>query len=298
MPVAFRSSSALELAETAAVRDLVGLAAAFDGVRALNEEAAFALADNTAEHWLAWEAGELLGYAQLSQTGTAQLLVKPDRRRAGIGGSLANALSERFPAAAWWAFGNLAPARGLAAKLGLGSTRELLVMGREFAPGEAFDNGATLGAAGVEIRGFRAGDEAHLLELNALAFASHREQGAMGPADLARRMGEDWFDPAGLLLAWGPEGDLLGFHWTKRHDARTGEVYVLAVAPRAAGSGLGRALLGAGLRHLSEAGANRVILYVEGDNSRALRLYETNGFVIEQTDVCYSLPRIRNEHER
>lgn len=45
-----------------------------------------------------------------------------------------------------------------------------------------------------------------------------------------------WWDPAGLLLAVDADG-VAGFHWTKRHDATTGEVYVLGVHPRAAGRG-------------------------------------------------------------
>ncbi len=44
-------------------------------------------------------------------------------------------------------------------------------------------------------------------------------------------MAEPWFDPAGLLLAEDADGTLLGFHWTKRHDERLGEVYVVGISP-------------------------------------------------------------------
>ena len=67
-------------------------------------------------------------------------------------------------------------------------------------------------------------------------------------SDLRARMAEDWFDPAGFLLAERPDGGgLLGFHWTKIHP-RTGshpsigEVYVVGVTPQAQGTGLGKAL--------------------------------------------------------
>ena len=43
---------------------------------------------------------------------------------------------------------------------------------------------------------------------------------------------------------------MVGFHWTKQHQDQLGEVYVLGIAPSAAGRGLGKALLLTGLRSL------------------------------------------------
>ena len=48
--------------------------------------------------------------------------------------------------------------------------------------------------------------------------------------------------PGRLLLAVAADGDLLGFHWTKRHDADHGEVYIVGISPAAHGQGLGKAL--------------------------------------------------------
>ncbi len=98
---------------------------------------------------------------------------------------------------------------------------------------------ATPAAAASELRPpFRPGDEAELLRVNAAAFAHHPEQGSMDAAELAERMAEPWFDPADLLVA--ADGDrMLGFHWTKRHSATLGEVYVVAIDPDAQGRGLG-----------------------------------------------------------
>ena len=80
---------------------------------------------------------------------------------------------------------------------------------------------------------------------------------------------------------------MLGFHWTKRHSARLGEVYVVAVAPEAQGRGLGKSLTLAGLHHL--AGVDEVLLYVESDNGPALAVYERLGFshAAEDTHVQY-----------
>ena len=54
---------------------------------------------------------------------------------------------------------------------------------------------------GVTIRGYRDADADGVLAVNAAAFAHHPEQGGMDAADLAERMAEPWWDPAGLLVA-------------------------------------------------------------------------------------------------
>ncbi|WP_278258666.1 mycothiol synthase [Nocardioides convexus] len=138
---------------------------------------------------------------------------------------------------------------------------------------------------GVTIRDYGDGDAAALLAVNAAAFATHPEQGALDRAGLDERMAEAWFDPAGLLLAVDPDGTLLGFHWTKQHDAATGEVYVVGIAPEAQGRGLGRVLTLAGLHHLAARGVAEVILYVESDNAPARRLYEGLGFTHAAADT-------------
>ena len=141
------------------------------------------------------------------------------------------------------------------------------------------------------LRSFRPGDEAEVLRVNAAAFAHHPEQGSMDADELAERMAEPWFDPAGLLVA--AEGDrLLGFHWTKRHSTTLGEVYVVGIDPASQGLGLGKVLVDAGLRHLRDGGAEDVLLYVESDNVPAVRLYEGLGFTHAQADthVMYVRP--------
>jgi mycothiol synthase len=143
----------------------------------------------------------------------------------------------------------------------------------------------------VAIRAGTPADADELLRVNAEAFAHHPEQGAMDAANLAARMGEPWFDPAGLLVA--AEGDrLLGFHWTKRHSATLGEVYVVGIDPASQGLGLGKVLVDAGLRHLRDGGAQDVLLYVESDNVPAVLLYERLGFTHAPADthVMYVRP--------
>jgi mycothiol synthase len=136
----------------------------------------------------------------------------------------------------------------------------------------------------VVVRPFEPGrDEGAWLALNAAAFATHPEQGRWTRADLDARIAEPWFDPAGFFLAERAD-ELLAFHWTKIHPGDLGEVYVLGVSPAAQGLGLGRALLLRGLRHLAERGCTAVLLYVDGDNATALRLYERSGFTRYDVD--------------
>ena len=141
------------------------------------------------------------------------------------------------------------------------------------------------------MRGYRASDESEVLRVNAAAFAHHPEQGSMDAAGLADRMAEEWYDPAGLLVADNGSG-LSGFHWTKQHDADLGEVYVVAIDPAAQGQGLGKVLTLAGLHHLRDLGLSEVLLYVESDNAPAVRVYSGLGFTHadEDTHVQYRRP--------
>lgn len=208
------------------------------------------------------------------------LVVRPSARGRGEGSALLAEVLRDVPTGELraWSHGDHPAAGALARRHGFDRARELWVMRRPSSLGYE-----AVSWHGFELRGFQPGDEAEIVRVNAAAFAGHPEQGAMDLANLAERMAEPWFDPAGLITAW--QGDrLAGFHWTKRHDARHGEVYVIGVDPGMQGSGLGRLLLQAGLRHLIEGGAAEVLLYVESDNP-AVRLYQRAGFAHTSADT-------------
>ncbi len=270
----------LAAAHVAAVRALVADATRADGVAPLNERATLRLGREPG-HVLVTLDGEVVGYAQVDpDDATAQLVVAPAHRRRGIGRSLCDAVEADQAGVRLWAFGDLPAARALAAATGRTVVRELLVMGRSLTDlPEPAPTDRT-------VRAYTSADADGLLAANAAAFAHHREQGAMTRAELAERM----TDPADLLLAVAADGRVDGFHWTKRHGGGLGEVYVIGVHPRAEGAGLGRTLLWRGLHHLAARGCDRVILYVEGDNPRAVGLYERSGFTVEHRDVQYQRP--------
>ncbi|HZK35333.1 MAG TPA: mycothiol synthase [Aeromicrobium sp.] len=267
--------------------DLIGRATTADGVAPLNEAAMFALEDPSAvRQEFARVDGLLLGYAHVdaNQPPQAWCVVSPANRRQGIGTELMHRF-DGIDDLHVWAHGDLPGARPLGAKVGLTPTRVLL--GLEWDMTAPVSEGPV--PEGVSIRTFVAGqDDAAFLELNARAFANHPEQGQMTQADLDQRIASDWFDADGFFLA-ERDGELLGFHWTKTHtDPPVGEVYIVGVDPLAQGLGLGKLLTAHGLRHLQGRGFERVILYVEGDNERALGVYRGLGFNEAMRDVQYS----------
>ncbi|MFE2175890.1 mycothiol synthase [Kitasatospora sp. NPDC059462] len=248
---------------------------------------------------------DAVGYGQLevpesgSAHPSAELVVAPAARGRGHGRPLVDAVLTEAGRAGrghvdFWVHGGHPAARHLAERYGAELVRELRQMRRTGPQTEAVPL-----PEGIELRTFRPGaDDAEWLRLNALAFAHHPEQGAWTERDLADRLAEPWFDPAGFFLATR-DGKPVGFHWTKVHPATAtgpalGEVYVVGVDPAEQGSGLGRALTAAGLRHLTggdaaagERGLETVLLYVDADNPAAVRVYERLGFTVHEVDLMY-----------
>ncbi len=142
----------------------------------------------------------------------------------------------------------------------------------------------------VRTRAFRVGeDEAAWLVTNNRAFGSHPEQGHWDQADLMAREQEPWFDPEGLLLV-EEGGRLAGSCWTKIHadtDPAMGEIFVIGIDPDFRGRGWGRALAEAGLDWLAGRGLTVGMLYVDAENTAAVSLYRSMGFVEHHVDRAY-----------
>ena len=270
------------------VRRIAAAALTADGHDPLDEAARLTLRHRgLADGVLLLAPGGFAWLHDRSADGVAQLelVVAPESRGAGLGTALGRAALAEGPVTAW-SHGDHPAAAALAGTLGLTAVRELWVM-RTVAGGDPRD---VVVPEGFSIRAFRPGsDDAGVLAVNAAAFAAHPEQGSLDQAGLEERMAEEWFDPAGLLVG-ERDGEVVGFHWTKVHPAQDGgsahgEVYVIGVHPSTQGTGLGRALLVAGLEHLRSQGLDEVVLYVEGDNHGAVRLYESFGFTHAPSDT-------------
>jgi mycothiol synthase len=217
------------------------------------------------------------------------LVVAPAHRGSGLGSRLLDAALDQQPRIRQaWSHGDHPAAAALARRTGFDRVRELWVMRRTMAglSGPPMTDELLTNPA-VHVRSYRPDDEAELLRVNAAAFADHPEQGSMDHAELAERMAEPWFDAAGLLVGASPEDDhhLLGFHWTKQHSPTLGEIYVIGIDPAVQRFGVGRTLVNAGLEHLRRLGLSEVLLYVESDNERAVRLYDGVGFTHAASDT-------------
>jgi mycothiol synthase len=291
--------------QTEEVMRLAFAAAAVDEMAPLSEHVLIHLhhgGDDADEHLIATsDSGKVIGYLHMDQTdaidgSVVEVVVHPDHRSQGVGRALVEAAIAKSddPRMRLWAHGELASAYNLAAKLGFAKTRELWQMRRSlFAPLPKASE-----TSRITIREFKVGiDEQSWLELNAIVFSDHPEQGRMSAQDLAVRMSEQWFDPAGFLIATQEKSGsevMVGYHWTKVHGgagshghSEIGEIYVLGVSPDLRGTGLAKLLSVRGLEDLRSKGLPAAMLYVDADNKAAISLYESLGFAHWDTDVMF-----------
>jgi mycothiol synthase len=294
----------LDEAEIREVHELAAAATAEDGTAPLSEHVLMHLGGGDAIHLMARDGDALVAVAHLDlsgpvdrseaeQSGSGELTVRPGSRRAGLGTRMVEELLRAVSPGGslqLWAHGEHPGAVRIAEHLGFARARVLWQLRRSLKEPLADPEPVP----GVRIRAFEVGaDEAEFLRVNNAAFDWHPEQGGWVVDDVTVRESEPWFDPAGFLLAEDGSGRLLGYHWTKVHEAddsheRLGEVYVLGVDPSARGMHLGATLTLAGLHHLRDRGLDTVMLYVEADNDAAVRLYHRLGFALWHTDVLFA----------
>ena len=291
------TSGGLTAAQADEVLALVEAARLADGVAPLSEHGMLRLrydGSDGGRDFIVVTGGGIAGYAYLDPPSgegegegavTGELVIHPEHRRQGLGRALTGelAVAAGGHVLRLWAHGDLPAAAALARTAGFERFRALWQMRRSL--GEPLAAPAL--PAGRALRTFVPGqDEDEWLKLNGRAFAKHPEQGGWTRHDLDLREREPWFDPAGFFIA-ERDGRMTGFHWTKVHNPTLGEVYVVGVDPDEQGSGLGRALTLAGLRHLRDLGVSQAMLYVDEDNVPAIRMYEGLGFTRAAVDAMY-----------
>ncbi|MBC7463402.1 MAG: mycothiol synthase [Actinobacteria bacterium] len=291
--------------EQTSVLALIASAAGQDGIPPIAEHVVLHLrhgGDKNDRHLVLTEDGPdgaIVGYAHIDLTdvvagSSAELVVHPAYRGKGYGRAL---LAEivRITAPRLWSHGDLESARKLAAEMGFSRVRTVIQMRR------SLEIVLPVVKQDFEIRSFLPElDDLAWVNLNNRIFLGHPEQGNWSIDDLRNRMKENWFDSSGFLLATR-DSKIIAFCWTKIHGAHShshneelehghdpiGEIYSMGVDPSEGGKGIGSSLTVAGLNYLRFQGLNSAMLYVDAENSAAIKLYKTLGFSEWGRDVMY-----------
>jgi mycothiol synthase len=225
--------------------------------------------------WLAEENGTPLGYALLDDRGAALITVPPESEGRGVGTALREAAEARALERGEALVRQYVPianetARAQLLAAGYWPAYSYFRMRMDLADAPPPDD--------VPVRAFSRGpDDApvHALVEEAMAGVGGNEPRSLESWQAAKVDKEGW-DPS-LWLLHEDAGGLAGVVLCERWEDGVGYVDYLAVAARARGQGLGRALLLHGLAALREAGLTVAELSVQGENASATRLYESVG---------------------
>jgi mycothiol synthase len=288
------------------VLDLIQRSTIFDNSPPIAEHILLHLrhgGDKSDSHLVIKDQSKVIGYAHLDQTDlvagpSVELVVDPEHRSFGIGKQLlSKAIEICGDSLRLWVHGENLAANNLATSFNFEKIRTVLQMQKmltQIQPLPALDSK-------IVIRSFLPGlDSSNWLTLNNKVFKDHPEQSDWQLSDLNHRINEEWFDEKGFFIAT-IDDQLIGSTWTKIHGALNhdhggshdhpaiGEIYITAVDPEYAGMGLGKALTITALNYLKYQGLNDAMLYVDFNNSKALKLYNQLGFTESGKDVLYRL---------
>ncbi|MEJ6488361.1 mycothiol synthase [Leucobacter sp. USCH14] len=284
------STAATGASDVELARRLVAAAEAHDGISPVSDQAMLAAAQ-AERSLLLFRSGadeDPVAMGVVGQ-GEVDLVVRPDARGRGVGAAaLAELLTSIDDEALAWAHGANPAAEKLLTRAGFAPVRSLFRMALDPAllPPHDVDPLAIDTPSGFALRAFdpeRPDDAGRWVRANAAAFASHPEQGRVTESDFALMRTEEWFDPDDLLLLIDESGEAAGSTWVKtlRAPEVETELYAVGVRPEYAGRGLGALLLDATLARMAQHRPERVSLYVDGENERAVRMYERAGFTID-----------------
>jgi mycothiol synthase len=298
--------AALQANQRQQVLDLIKRSAIFDNSPPIAEHILLHLrhgGDKSDSHLVHQVQSKVIGYAHLDQTDlvagpSVELVVDPNHRSSGIGKQLlSKAVEICGQNLRLWVHGENEAASALANSFNFEKIRTVLQMQKHLTDIEKLHDIDPK----IIIRSFLPGlDSNDWLTLNNKVFKDHPEQSDWQLSDLNHRLGEEWFDEKGFFVA-SLNNQMIGSTWTKIHGALThdhggshdhpaiGEIYITAVDPAYSGSGLGRALTITALNYLKYQGLKDAILYVDFDNTRALRLYRSLGFTESGKDILYRL---------
>ena len=232
--------------------------------------------DTALDAWLVEEDGAAIGYALLDDRGAALVTVPPANEGRGVGTLLRETAEARAIERGEALVRQYVPIANEAART------HLLAAG--YWPAFSYFRmrmdlaGVPDPPAEVPVRAFGRGTDdgpVHALVEEAMAGVPGSEPRSLESWQLAKVEREGW-DPSLWLLHEDADG-LTGVVLCERWEDGVGYVDYLAVASRARGRGLGRAMLLHGLAALRAAGLGVAELSVQGENASATRLYESVG---------------------
>lgn len=205
-----------------------------------------------------------------------RIIVRPDMRRRGIG----SRLLPHVPPHALRTSCDVRASAGIAFLGHHGFTVEdrTLTMAREGDPPDP----ATL-PDGVRLRPYERTDDAAWIALNDEAYAGSCDHRTLSDEVLAGFRSQCGFHLWVAEEQGRPVGLCHTFLWLEQWPC----VNSVVVTASARGRGLGRALTVAGVRTLAEAGHARVELEVRAENTSALRIYQSLGFVAFNETIRY-----------
>jgi mycothiol synthase len=285
--------------------DLPALAVEADRARAAGEFRASSDAD--AEFFLksialdpalvtgAFDGSDLVGFVSPE---FKLAVVRPDRRRQGIGRALveggieAERARDRPDLILGALPGDVAAKAFLAAA---GLAFHSMLWDLDLPPDAAVDEPRW--PSGLAARPFdRTRDVEPWIALFNTAFADHATPLQIDASFITAGLDDPALDDADTeVLEDAAARELVGFCATApiRRDGGVvdhAEIWTIGVRPDRQGEGLGRQLLRWGVRYLRAIGVPHVSLSVNGRNERALALYESEGFVRSRTRERWARP--------
>jgi mycothiol synthase len=138
--------------------------------------------------------------------------------------------------------------------------------------------------SGLSFRKMRSSAETLLLtRVQNTVFEGHWGFSNNTPEEIQARLDLPASGPEHVRFAENADGDVAAYIWTAlewHNDQTCGSIWMTGVMPQFRGSGIGKAVVHAGIKHLLAEGATDVHLEVVGHNSAAVRIYEHAGFKI------------------
>ncbi len=136
--------------------------------------------------------------------------------------------------------------------------------------------------SGYAFRQMKSQTETLLLtRLQNRVFEEHWGFSRNTPEEVGARLAQSGTGPEHVLFLESSKGEVVGYVWTTfewANDRTTGKISMTGLTPGVRGSGLGRSLIVAGVKHLLANGASEIALEVIAQNEAARRIYEAIGF--------------------